>query len=422
MSSLSKRVIAGAAILACALTSQAFAADRGAVPAGGRSDPGAVQAQRAALLSAGRKAPATATANSAASAASAAATVSPNELVANSYRAYPASCFSDFLPNPSNAIQPLPVSPSGVLYSRTVTLYERGANNTDSAEDVTITVFRVACSSSGDKLPYNTDGFPVSATLVRIQRQAAYEGDNQLYPQYPDIRVAQPQNGIQFDNKNLTDFVRTAVEPNTVLSDTMVGAPIINSTTYVLENYANPSFGFFDFNQSFQIRFDNGYQNGRTIINVDAYVPSQQTYPAAFLPMPINGYLTGSWYDPTHGGEGLLTQVLDSNSTTRTFFASWYTYDQNGIPFWLAIQADFPIGSTQLLNVPVYYATGGGFAGNFTKTTRNNWGTMNVQFPDCNTIKFDYSGATPTVTGGPGGTGTGKIWKRLGSINSLACQ
>jgi len=402
-----KSALAGAALLACALVSPTFAAERSAVAVSGpRADFSAVQARRTALS---------------ARTASPASTATSKELVSNSYRAYPASCFSDTLPSPSTAIQPLPVTPSVPTYSRTVTLYEKNGSQ-NSSEDVTITIWRVACSSSGDKLSYNPDGGYVGATLMRIQRQSAYEGDNQLYPQYPDIRIA--QGNITFDNPNFTDYVRVASEPNTVVSDTMVGSPIINSTTYVLENYPNPSLGFFYFNNQFTIRFDNGYQGGQVTITVPDYSPTAQTYPAAFAPMAINGYLTGSWYDPTHGGEGMLTQVYDKgDGLNRTFFAAWYTFDQSGLPFWLVAQADFPIGTTQLQNVQVLYATGGGFAGHFTPPIqRTVWGTMNVSFPDCQHIKFDYNGSTSTVSGGPGGSGTGVVWTRLGNINSLNCQ
>lgn len=413
MSLFSKSVLVGAALIACAFTSQTFAAERSAVSSSGlHIDFSMVQAKRSAL---------------AARTVSPATTAIGKELVANSYRAYPASCFSDTLPNPANAIQPLPIASTGPTYSQTITL---GTNSQNTSENVTVTIFRVACSSSGDKLSYNPDGGYVGATLMRIQRQSAYEGDSQIYPLYPDIRVA--QGSITFDNPNFTDYVRVASEPNTVVSDTMVGSPIINSATYVLENYPNPSLGFFYFNNAFTIRFWNGYRdsNGNPAagslftISVPDYNPTAQTYPAAFAPMAVNGYLTGSWYDPTHGGEGMLTQVYDNgDGTSRTFFAAWYTFDQSGLPFWLVAQASFPIGATQLQNVQVLYATGGGFAGGFTPPIqRNVWGTMNVSFPDCQHIKFDYNGSTSTVQGGPGGSGTGVLWTRLGNINSLNCQ
>jgi len=415
MSVLSKYVVAGSVLLASVLGLPAIAADRGVIAVGTpRADFTAVQAHRAAFAAAPRATATTATVSTAA--------VTPNELTASSYRAYPASCFSDKLPTIVNTIQPLPVSPSGVLYSRTVTL---GTNSQNTSEDVTITIFRIACSSSGDNLSYNPDGGYVGATLMRIQRQAQYEGDTQIYPQFPDIRIA--QGNIAFDNANFTDYVRIATEPNTVLADSSVGAPVINSTTYVLENYASPSLGFFYFNNAFTIRFDNGLQNGRVTISVSDYAPTQQTYPAAYQPLAINGYLSGAWYDPSAGSrEGLVTQVLDNgDGATRTLFATWYTYDELGLPFWLVAQGSFPIGSTQLNNVQVLYATGSSFAAQppppSPAVKSNVWGTINVSFSDCQHIKFDFNGAASTVQGGPQGSGT-RNWTRLGVINSLACQ
>jgi hypothetical protein len=403
MSFVSKRVLFSAAMLASTLSLQTFAATGSGSAGSSGTDFSAVRARRAMADSPQKASAATGTAK---------------ELVANSYRTYPQSCFSDTLPSPATAIQPLPVTPSGTLYTGTVTLSTLDSNgNPATPENVTVTVWRVACSSSGDVLSYNPDGGYVGATLMNIQR-SAQEG-TAPYPTYPDVRVS--QGSIAFDNPNYTDYVRSAPEPNTVVSDTIVGSPVIYSTTYVLENYANPSFGFFYFNNAFAIRFDGG--QGQVIINVPDYAPTQQTYPAAYQPMAVNGYLTGSWYDPAHGGEGMLTQVFDKDSQTRTFFATWYTFDSLGLPFWLVAQADFPIGSTQLQNVPVLYATGGGFAGNFTPpVTRSNWGTISVSFSDCQHIQFSYNGATSSsVSGGPGGSGQ-RTWSRLGDINSLNCQ
>jgi len=121
-----------------------------------------------------------------------------------------------------------------------------------------------------------------------------------------------------------------------------------------------------------------------------------------------------------------VTQVLDNgDGATRTLFATWYTYDQLGLPFWLVAQGSFPIGSTQLTNVQVLYATGSSFAAQppppSPAVKANVWGTINVSFTDCQTIKFSYNGSAGTVSGGPQGNGQ-RTWKRLGVINSLACQ
>ena len=407
MSSLS-RLLTGAALFALAI-SPAIAADRAALPNGatrlGLQSEQAIRVQKLA--------------------APAATTSTSKELVANVSRAYPAGCFSDALPQTVNS---LPATPSGTLYSGTVTLYAINNNTspaTSSTEDVTITIFRVPCSSSGDKLAYNPDGGPVSATLMRIQRQAQYDHDAKYYPTFPGVRIA--QGSIGFDNPNFLDYVRVAQEPNTVVSDTLIDTSVIDSATFVLENYPYQGTGFFDFNNAFSIRFDNciytqcrGPGQGQVTFNIPAYSPTQGTYPAAFLPLPINGYLTGSWYDPTHSGEGILTQVFDVGGGKRVFAMTWYTFDNTGLPFWLFGNVQFNIGATSISNMPVYYRTGGGFAGQFTPgVPQPSWGTICVQVSDGNHMTFSYNGTGPSS--GPTGSGT-KTWQRIGSINSLACQ
>ena len=347
------------------------------------------------------------------------------DLIANASRAYPPSCFSDTQPSAAGNIEPLPVSPSGPTYGGTVTLYAYDTStSSDSTENVTITIWRVSCSSSGGKPSYNPDGGAVAATLIRITR--ASSGTTSKYPTFPSVRIA--QGSIGFDDQTFRDYVRVSSEPNTVIADTLVDAPVIDSTTYVLEDYPYAGASIFALNQAFQIRFDNGYTNGsgaptgQVVFNVPDYNPTASTYPAASQPLPINGYLSGSWYDPAHSGEGILTQVFDVDGKTRIFAATWYTFDNAGIPFWLIAQGSLTVGATSIQNMPVTYRTGGGFAGNFTPpTTQQSWGTMSVSFPNCQQMTFSYNGNAAAVTGGPSGSGT-KTFTRIGSINSLSCE
>jgi len=350
------------------------------------------------------------------------------ELVQNVARAYPAGCFSDTQPSVAGNIEPLPVAPSGPLYGGAVTLYAYNTQlaNHDSTENVTITIWRVPCSSSGDKTSYNPDGGAVAATLMRIQRSATNEGATKIYPTFPSVRIA--QGSIGFGDANFRDYVRVVPEPNTVIADSLIDAPVLSSTTYVLENYPYAGASIFAFNQAFQIRFDNGYTDssgnptGQVVFSVPDYNPTASTYPSASQPLPINGYLSGSWYDPTHSGEGILTQVYDNDGKTRIFAATWYTFDSAGIPFWLVASGVFNIGATSIPNMAVSYRTGGGFAGNFTSPApQQSWGTMSVSFPSCQKMTFSYNGAATAVNGGPAGSGT-KTFTRLGSINSLGCQ
>jgi hypothetical protein len=157
--------------------------------------------------------------------------------------------------------------------------------------------------------------------------------------------------------------------------------------------------------------------------SVNAYNPSQSQYPAAYQNLPIDGYMSSAYYNPAHSGEGLVVEVYDNpGNTARTIFGSWYTYDSLGLPFWLVIQGVVPIGSNALANAPVYYYTGGGFAGNFgASVDSHSWGTASLSWPDCNTLQLSYNGSTDASIGGPSGSGT-VTWQRLSDINGLNCE
>jgi hypothetical protein len=266
------------------------------------------------------------------------------------------------------------------------------------SETVAITIWRVACS--GGK----------SATLLEIDRPSNMQGNTDSYPTFPGVWVQQGFN---------IAYIRLAQDANTLTTNTWVNSPVYRNSVYTLENFSSADFEPFDYNQAFTLTVDNN--TGRAVqFDLGVYQPAN--YPAAAQPLPISGYLTGSWYDAAHGGEGILTEVFDNaDGTTRTLFATWYTFDAIGRPFWLVAQATFAIGTTHVDNVPVQYLGNGGFAGQFTSTTRAPWGTMNFSFPDCNTLSFSYNGATDAQTNGPAGSGS-KTWKRVGNIGNLGCQ
>ena len=46
---------------------------------------------------------------------------------------------------------------------------------------------------------------------------------------------------------------------------------------------------------------------------------------------------------------------------------------------------------------------------------------MNISFPDCTTMNFDFNGSTDAVAGGPGGSGS-RTWHRLAEVNGLNCE
>ena len=396
-----KALIRATLALAAVASFAAIAADN-ALPTPNPAAHTAAVAARQARISAGRAQHA---ASGEKSVAAVNTTVS-GPRVANSFRAYPPSCAAD----------PLPTTPTGPTSTATVPLYTRDINgNPGTPENVTITLWRMACSSSGNLTPYNTDGGSNAILLMRIDRSLQ---TTDVLPTFPSITSVQSGTTV--------NLVRSALEPNTVVSEMPFDATFSDaSTVYVFENYPFPSFGFTYFDYAFTLTIDpvlDDQGTGAATFQIGDFNPTQADYPAAFQNLPIDGYMSSAWYDTAHSGEGLMVQIYNNaDNATRTLFAAWYTYDDNGIPFWLSIQGVAAYGSNTFSNVPVYYYTGGGFAGNFAGVTQNNWGTMNFSFPDCMTMNFDFSGAATGVAGGPAGSGS-RTFTRLADINGLNCE
>jgi hypothetical protein len=323
--------------------------------------------------------------------------------VANSFRAYPPSCSAD----------PLPTTPTGSTYTTTMPLYTRDASgNPGVPENVTVTLWRLPCSSSGQLQPYNVDGGANGILMMRIDRSS---DATDFLPTFPLVSSSQATS-----NGTSTANVRSAAEPNTVISEVPFDTVIAPQTTiYVLENYPDAMEGYTYFNYDFDLLLDPVIDDQCTGC-ADIGVPGYQ--PASTGPLPIDGFESSAWYDAAHSGEGLMVQIYDNaDGLTRTLFAAWYTYDDAGVPFWLSIQGVASYGSTSFSGTPVYYYTGGGFAGDFSGVTQHDWGTMDISFPDCRTMDFDFSGAASDVAGGPAGSGT-REFQRLADINGLNCE
>jgi hypothetical protein len=322
----------------------------------------------------------------------------------NPYVAYPPSCLAD----------PVPDETSGPTYTTTANLSAYDSiNNVTVLEGVTIRIWRVSCSSS-DSIN--------AVTLMRIERQSIFEGDQDVYPLFPVTAIQ--QGVIGFDDPNGLSYSRTAVEPNTVISDVLPDTPIVYSTTYVLENYASPNAGFFVFDQAFGIRFDNLDPNSPYyIINVPTYSPTIGSYPDAFDNIPVSGYLATSWYNPETSGEGIVMQVYESLGDTKNFIVNftWSAYDPGGLPFWLTGQVTVPRG-TRTVTTPMAYVTGGGLGGNAGAADPPTiWGSATLSFSDCNHLTLSYASNPGLPSFVPQGSGT-RSWIRLGRLNGLNCE
>lgn len=328
----------------------------------------------------------------------------PGTPQANPFRAYPPSC----------AAHPLPNKPTGPAVSQRVVFYKTNhSRNVSLTEEVTVTVWRVPCSSSGGTTRYSPDGGPNALTLVRIDRDAAFEGDNNLFPTVPFFRIE--QGDIEFaDNK----LARIALEPNTILSEVAYDAPIVVSTTFVLENYALENYGYFRFNDAFKLKTDPmlgaiGYVP--PTFTVPEYAPTETGYPDAFAARPLDGYAAAQWLN-VELNEGLLLQVTEAigagNAMQRQVVFDLLTEDTNGEPLWLVGNAAFPVNARSL-EIELGYLVNG--------LQLQPWGTATIEVADCNHLDVTYAANADLAEPIPVFNGL-TTYDRLFTANGMSCE
>jgi uncharacterized delta-60 repeat protein len=112
-----------------------------------------------------------------------------------------------------------------------------------------------------------------------------------------------------------------------------------------------------------------------------------------------HGLLSGTWYDPTTSGQGLVVDVAPAQNT---LFAGWYTYAPNGSSIgggasqrWYTVQGSLSANlsttatTLTLSGVPIYTATGGVFD-DPTKSTNIQVGTTDIVFTGCGAMTLNY--------------------------------
>jgi hypothetical protein len=319
--------------------------------------------------------------------------VQPAELFANPQRAYPPSCLGSPIPSrfglvsDPNALaaqitlpgDPLSSDPNEVAYSETDTF----------------TVWRVSCS--GGK----------SATLLEIDRPTAMDGNQSRFPVFPGVSIPLSPRF----------FPRLADDPNTFFATNYSITPLVNSDIFVLENFYGQT-PTVDYNQAFTLDIDNfDGSNNPIAFNLPKYV-------APINPplLPISGYMSTNWSSTTQGAEGIVMQIYDdADGATRSMAFAWFTYDNQGFPFWLFGQSVFNIGATSTTAQTAYFK-GGTFAppSAAPAVPPTIWGNVTFTFPDCAHMKIVYSGDASAAVG-PTGNGSA-TYVRVADVNGLVCQ
>lgn len=127
-------------------------------------------------------------------------------------------------------------------------------------------------------------------------------------------------------------------------------------------------------------------------------------------PISISGKYSGSWYDPSHDGEGFVIEIIENNAAV----VYWYTYDQSGNQIWVTGVGSYA-GSTITVDDAIF-TTGGIFGPNFDPNSvdRQPWGNLTLQFTSCNSGTVQYDSTA--------GFGSGNLQLiRLTSIEGLPC-
>jgi len=106
-----------------------------------------------------------------------------------------------------------------------------------------------------------------------------------------------------------------------------------------------------------------------------------------------DGTYSGTYYDATRSGEGILLEITGD---PPTIVLSWYSYTADGTGNQI-----FLIGSAPVLNnqavVPMQITSGAIFGDDFDAddVLRTDWGTLTITFVSCTRAIIEYSGDLP---------------------------
>jgi len=130
------------------------------------------------------------------------------------------------------------------------------------------------------------------------------------------------------------------------------------------------------------------------------------------LPPEIDaGLLSGSWYDPSHSGEGYVLEIL----IDQRVLVYWFSYDTEGNRRWFFGTGE--IQDNMLVFSQMYTTHGGIFGENFVSEGAQvePWGSLELEL-DC---ESGFARFTPSEAGFPAGT---LDLTRLTLLGGLSCE
>ncbi|MGB0133835.1 Kelch repeat-containing protein [Dokdonella sp.] len=124
--------------------------------------------------------------------------------------------------------------------------------------------------------------------------------------------------------------------------------------------------------------------------------------------------ISGPWYNPQRSGEGFVLGYLPNG----TLLVNWFTFPATGEPGtqdWIVGEGGYVVGNKVRFD-RMYRAFGGAWGDAFDPDaiSRVEWGTLELEFDDCNSGTFRYAG--------PESHGSGEYpMTRLAAIDQLDC-
>ena len=176
-------------------------------------------------------------------------------------------------------------------------------------------------------------------------------------------------------------------------------APVFVSTTYVLENYPYPGSGYTYFNYDFTLIIDPVFDascTGAQSVNI-ARLSAEPERLSRRVPEPADRRLheqrlvrPRAQRRRPHGADLRQRRARDAHAVRRVV----HLRRQRHSVLARRSRASPRTARTRSTNVPVYYYTGGGFAGDFTSVDAAQLGHDEHQLPRLHEMNFDFNGAT----------------------------
>lgn len=142
---------------------------------------------------------------------------------------------------------------------------------------------------------------------------------------------------------------------------------------------------------TFTYAFDDGRTGTIPLLRIMPNVDCAETGTPTITPSDFG--LSGTYYDPTTAGQGMLIEVNPNNAYA---FVGWYTYALAGETEgaagqrWITAQAPYTVGSNTI-DLTLYDTTGGTFDSGATTVATVPIGSATLTFTSCNTATFDYT-------------------------------